>query len=130
IFGFVRVWGLSKLRFYRPKTYRFSQEQPAIEGWLDVVKDAAARHYQLAVEIAELANLRKGYSDTHKRGLQNFTRVMSEVAIPCSKADKDPAWGAEAVSKLRIAALADPEGDALDKAFAALNAEPAAAAAE
>lgn len=130
IFGFVRVWGLSKLRFYRPKTYRFSQEQPAIEGWLEVVKDAAARHYQLAVEIAELANLRKGYSDTHKRGLENFTRVMNEVAIPCSKADKDPAWGADAVTKLRAAALADPEGNALDKVFAALDAAPTAAAAE
>ncbi len=130
IFGFVRVWGLSKLRFYRPKTYRYSQEQPAIEGWLEVVKDAAARHYQLAVEIAELANLRKGYSDTHKRGLQNFARIMTDVAIPCSKAEKDPAWGAEAVTKLRAAALADPEGNALDKAFASLAAAPTAAAAE
>jgi indolepyruvate ferredoxin oxidoreductase beta subunit len=130
IFGFVRVWGLSKLRFYRPKTYRYSQEQPAIEGWLEVVKDAAARHYQLAVEIAELANLRKGYSDTHKRGLQNFARIMTDVAIPCSKAEKNPAWGAEAVTKLRAAALADPEGNALDKAFASLAAAPTAAAAE
>jgi indolepyruvate ferredoxin oxidoreductase beta subunit len=130
IFGFVRVWGLSKLRFYRPKTYRYSQEQPTIEGWLEVVKDAAARHYQLAVEIAELANLRKGYSDTHKRGLQNFARIMTDVAIPCSKAEKNPAWGAEAVTKLRAAALADPEGNALDKAFASLAAAPTAAAAE
>ena len=80
------------------------------------------------MEIAELANLRKGYSDTHKRGLENFTRVMKEVAIPCSKADKDPAWGAEAVATLRAAALADPEGDALDKAFASLDAAPAVAA--
>ena len=130
IFGFIRVWGLSKLRFYRPRTYRFSKEQPAIEGWLKVVKDAASRHYQLAVEIAELANLRKGYSDTHKRGLQNFARLMADVAIPCSKADKDPAWGAEALTKLRAAALADPEGDALDKAFGALDATQRASAAE
>jgi indolepyruvate ferredoxin oxidoreductase beta subunit len=130
IFGFVRVWGLSKLRFYRPRTYRYSQEQPAIEGWLEIVKDAAALHYQLAVEIAELANLRKGYSDTHKRGLENFARIMADISIPCSKAEKDPAWGAEALVQLRTAALADPEGGALDKAFTALSAPPAAAAAE
>ena len=85
---------------------------------------------ELAVEIAELANLRKGYSDTHQRGLQNFTRIMDEVAIPCSSAAKDPAWGVDAVSKLRAAALADPEGDALDKSFAALDGAPQAAAAE
>ncbi|MGB0629147.1 MAG: indolepyruvate oxidoreductase subunit beta family protein [Alphaproteobacteria bacterium] len=128
--GFLRLWTLSKLRFYRPRTYRYAEEQKAIEGWLETVKAAAALHYQLAVEIAELANLRKGYSDTHKRGLQNFTRIMEEVAIPCASAAKDPAWGVDAVSKLRAAALADPEGDALDKAFAGLSAAPQAAAAE
>jgi indolepyruvate ferredoxin oxidoreductase, beta subunit len=130
IFGFLRLWTLSKMRFYRPKTYRYAEEQTAIEGWLVTVKEAAARHYQLAVEIAELANLRKGYSDTHKRGLQNFQRVMEEIAIPCSKAEKDPAWGADAVAKLRVAALADPEGDALDTAMASLAATPQTAAAE
>jgi indolepyruvate ferredoxin oxidoreductase beta subunit len=130
IFGFVRVWGLSKLRFYRTRTYRYSQEQQAIEGWLEIVKDGAALHYQLAVEIAELANLRKGYSDTHKRGLENFSRIMADISIPCAKAEKDPAWGAEALVQLRTAALADPEGGALDKAFTALSAPPAAAAAE
>jgi hypothetical protein len=55
---------------------------------------------------------------------------MTDVAIPCSKAEKNPAWGAEAVTKLRAAALADPEGNALDKAFASLAAAPTAAAAE
>ena len=128
--GFLRLWTLSKLRFYRPRTYRYAEEQKAIEGWLDAVKNAAVLHYQLAVEIAELANLRKGYSDTHKRGLQNFTRIMDEVAIPCATAAKDPPWGADAVSKLRAAALADPEGDALDKAFSELGAAPQATAAE
>ena len=130
IFGFLRLWTLSKMRFYRPKTFRYSQEQTAIEGWLETVKEAESRHYQLAVEIAELANLRKGYSDTHKRGLHNFRQIMDEIAIPCSKAEKDPAWGSEAVGKLRMAALADPEGDALDKAMASLSSAPAAAAAE
>ena len=128
--GFMRLWTLSKLRFYRPKTYRYHEEQEAIEGWLDTVKSAAALHYQLAVEVAELANLRKGYSDTHKRGLQNFTRIMEEVGVPCSTAEKDPDWGADALTKLRAAALADPEGDALEKAFSELDAAPQAAAAE
>lgn len=128
--GFMRLWTLSKLRFYRPKTYRYQEEQKAIEGWLNTVRSAAALHYQLAVEVAELANLRKGYSDTHKRGLQNFTRIMDEVGVPCSTAAKNPAWGVNALSKLRAAALADPEGDALEKAFSELDAAPQAAAAE
>ena len=93
-----------------------------------VMKNSAALHYRLALEIAELAKLRKGCSDTHKRGLQDFTRVMGEIAIPCSTAARDPAWGAEAVSEARVAALADPEADALDKAE--LSEAPRAAIAE
>lgn len=129
IFGFIRLWGLSKMRFYRPRTFRFSEEQTAIDAWLDTVKEAAARHYQLAVEIAELANLRKGYSDTHRHGLANFKRVMDEIARPAAVGDIDPAWGADAVGQVRMAALADPEGDALDKALARLT-PPQKAAAE
>jgi indolepyruvate ferredoxin oxidoreductase beta subunit len=128
--GFLRLWTLSKLRFFRPKTYRYSEEQKAIEGWLQTVKEAADRHYKLAVEIAELANLRKGYSDTHKRGLENFTRIMNEIAIPCSTASKDPNWGTDAIAQARAAALADPDGDALNKVMESLNVEPSSAAAE
>ncbi|MEX2455476.1 MAG: indolepyruvate oxidoreductase subunit beta family protein [Rhodospirillaceae bacterium] len=130
VFGFVRIWGLSRLRFYRPKTFRYAEEQAAIETWLAALKQAAARHYGLAVEIAELANLRKGYSDTHRRGIANFGRVMAEIALPCAQGEKDPAWGAEAVKTARLAALSDPEGDALDRTMASLAAGPKTAAAE
>ena len=72
IFGFVRIWGLARLRFWRPMSYRFSEEQKVIDDWLGVIGEAATRHYGLAVEIAELANVRKGYSDTHRRGGGKF----------------------------------------------------------
>ena len=129
ITGFLRLWTLSKMRFWRPKTYRYSEEQAAIEGWLEIVANAAALHYGLAVEIAELANLRKGYSDTHRHGLANFARVMDALAVPGSTAEIDPAWAADAVKKARTAALSDPEGDALDRTMAELV-PPAKAAAE
>lgn len=128
ITGFLRLWMLSKLRFYRPRTYRFVEEQKAIEAWLNTIKNAATKHYQLALEISELASLRKGYSDTHKRGLQNFSRVMEEVAIPYSTTAIDSAFGAEAVAKLRTAALADPEGSALEEAFKRFKASSVTAA--
>ena len=60
----------------------------------------------------------------------NFERVMAGIAVPAARADVDPAWGAEAVRTARAAALADPEGDALDRAMASLKAPPKAAAAE
>ncbi len=128
VFGFARLWTLSRLRGYRPRTYRFAEEQRVIGRWLDVIRAAADRHYGLAVEIAELANLRKGYSDTHRRGVANFERVMDELAEPAARAEKDPAWAAEAMATARTAALADPEGEALDRAMADLSRPPAMAA--
>ncbi len=128
VFGFLRLWALAKMRFYRPKTFRYAEEQQVIEGWLDTVCKAAGRHYRLAVEIAELANLRKGYSDTHRRGVANFERVMREIAKPAARAEREPVWAAHAVASARTAALADPEGEALDKAMAELAEAPALAA--
>ena len=122
IWGFLRLWTLSKLRFYRPRTYRYAEEQRAIETWLQTIREAAARHYGLAVEIAELANLRKGYADTHKHGIANFSRIMESIAAPCARADRDPAWGAEAIVRAREAALADPDGKTLGKTMAELEA--------
>ncbi len=122
IWGFLRLRTLSKLRFFRPRTYRYAEEQRMIESWLRTIREAAARHYGLAVEIAELANLRKGYADTHKRGIANFSRIMDGIAAPCARAERDPAWGAEAIVRAREAALADPEGAALGKTMAELEA--------
>ncbi len=128
IFGFLRLWFLARLRFYRPRTFRYTQEQAMIGAWLDTVQQAAARDYSLAVEIAELANLRKGYSDTRKRGIGNYTRLMEEIAIPCARADKDPVWGAMALARARDAALADPDGTTLDHVIADISSSPITAA--
>ena len=130
VWGFLRLWTLAKLRFYRPRTFRYATEQEAIGTWISAIKEAAARHYGLAVEIAELANLRKGYSDTHRRGIANFARILNEIALPGAKGEADPAWAAEALTTARTAALADPEGDALDRAMASLGSGPRATAAE
>ena len=117
IFGFLRLWLLARLRVWRRRTYRYAEEQAAIEDWLQTVKAASGRHYGLALEIAELANLRKGYSDTHRRGVANFTRLMGEIAIPCTRDRADPSWGAIALARAREAALADPDGNALDQSL-------------
>lgn len=128
VFGFLRLWMLARLRFYRPYTYRYAEEQRDIEHWLDTIHAAARRHYGLALEIVELANLRKGYSDTHRRGIANFQRVMREVAEPSARGAGDPEQAARALASARDAALADPDGEALDKALADMNSSPAMAA--
>ena len=70
--GYLRFRTLAALRRFRPRTYRYAEEQHAIERWLGLIADAAAQSTELALEIAECARLIKGYGDTHKRGTGNY----------------------------------------------------------
>ena len=53
ISGFLRLWLIAKLRPRRPKTYRYDQEQRAIEAWLALIVEAARLSADRALEIAE-----------------------------------------------------------------------------
>lgn len=116
--GYSRLWLLARLKWWRPYTYRFAEERADIERWLDLVRGAAEKDNQLALEIVETANLRKGYSDTHARGIANYRRIVDTLAAPAVKGTAgDPALAAGAIREAREAALADPEGKALETAI-------------
>jgi indolepyruvate ferredoxin oxidoreductase beta subunit len=125
--GFVRLWMLARLRRWRRRSLRFAEEQHAIEQWLDAIARAAPAAPDLAREIAELAHLLKGYSDTHRRGRANYERIFADAVLPFLAR---PAGTAATLRRLREAALADPDGDALDRAFATTAPATAAKAAE
>ncbi|NQU70036.1 MAG: indolepyruvate oxidoreductase subunit beta family protein [Rhodospirillales bacterium] len=114
-FGFFRLWMLARMQWWRPRTYRFAEEQASIGAWLDALRDASARNYDLAVEIAELPRLRKGYSDTHQRGTANYQRIFDTLASPVAGFAGDGTQQANALRAAREAALADEEGKALDQ---------------
>ena len=117
--GFLRVWFLARLRGYRRLSYRFAEEQRAIDAWLDLVRRAAALDKQFALEVAECARLIKGYGDTHRRGTGNYARIVDSVIAPAlARGDGN---AAQAVAKARSAALADPEGESLDRLLAPLT---------
>ncbi len=58
--GYLRFLMLAKLRRLRPYGYRYKQEQQQIESWLALIREAARRSPELALEIAECARLIKG----------------------------------------------------------------------
>lgn len=109
--GFLMLSTIAALRPVRRFTLRYSVEQARITGWLDQVKTATGRDYDIGCETAGLARLIKGYGDTHERGLANFARI-SEVAGTID---------ADAIRTLRDAALKDEDGIALEAAFKALE---------
>src|SRR5258707_10139247 len=75
IWGFARLRFLASLRWWRPHSWRYLEEQAEIGRWLEQIRAAQALSVELAREIAESARLIKGYGDTYKRGLGNYRRI-------------------------------------------------------
>jgi indolepyruvate ferredoxin oxidoreductase, beta subunit len=109
--GYLLMRALARLRFWRPMSYRYREEQRLIERWLGLVAQAARGDAGLAVEVAACAGLVKGYGETHRRGKANFLAILDALVEHPPTAH--PAEQAMAIRKAREAALADPEGKAL-----------------
>jgi indolepyruvate ferredoxin oxidoreductase beta subunit len=125
ISGYLRFWGLSKLRRFRPRTHRFAEEQAAIDAWLDLIAAAAKISAPLALEVAECARLIKGYGDTHKRGAANYHAIETRVIRSALAGEIPLARAADAVASARTAALVDPEGESLARCLAEIEGQAA-----
>jgi indolepyruvate ferredoxin oxidoreductase beta subunit len=125
IWGFARLRLLASLRWWRPRSYRYVEEQAEIERWLAAIRGAAPLSIELAREVAELARLVKGYGGTLKRGLGNYRRIAAEVIEPALAGRMSPRAAADAVANARVAALADPEGESLSRALTSIAASGA-----
>jgi indolepyruvate ferredoxin oxidoreductase beta subunit len=119
--GFLALTFMARLKRWRRRTSRYGEEQAKIARWLAAIDRAARLDYDLALEVVECARLMKGYGETHRRGAGNFQRLMESVVEPILVAGVR-AGGAADVARARAAALADPEGMALDEAIAAIAA--------
>jgi indolepyruvate ferredoxin oxidoreductase beta subunit len=123
ISGFLRLWLIAKLRPRRPRTYRYEQEQHAIEAWLSLIVEAAQLSADLALEITECARLIKGYGDTHKRGTANFRLIEEHVMRPALAGHIPLHAAVDAIASARTAALVDPEGESLAKCLTQIDAQ-------
>ena len=79
VLGFLRVWGLGRLRFLRPSSLRYQRESALMSRWERAVLDAAARDQELAVEVAELARVVKGYGEVRRRLARGLERLLDEL---------------------------------------------------
>ncbi|MGO8918742.1 MAG: indolepyruvate oxidoreductase subunit beta family protein [Stellaceae bacterium] len=113
--GFLRLKLLASLRRWRRWSHRYIEEQAQIEAWLALVSAAATLSPALALEIADCARLIKGYGETHARGLANYRKIEARTIRPALAGTYAAAVAIDAVAAARTAALADPEGDRLEK---------------
>ena len=70
--GFLLLYLLSKLRPLRRRSLRFAAGEAALASWLDLVAETARTDYALALQVARMRSLVKGYGDTHERGRAKF----------------------------------------------------------
>ncbi|MEH2512505.1 indolepyruvate ferredoxin oxidoreductase beta subunit [Nitrobacteraceae bacterium AZCC 1564] len=111
ISGFLLMRLLARARVLRRRSWRFAQEEALTTRWLTAVKDAALLDYAFGIEVAECADLVKGYSGTYRRGVRSFDLIFDKLVDPAIRQVKS---ATTAVRGARAAANADPEGDALD----------------
>ena len=117
ILGFTGLWLMARLKGWRRHGHRFAEEQKGIEHWLASVAGAIALSPPLALEVAECARLIKGYGETWRRGEANYRRIDTAVIAPALAGAWPLAVAVDAVAGARVAALADPEGDGLERAL-------------
>jgi indolepyruvate ferredoxin oxidoreductase beta subunit len=113
--GFLLLYALSRLKPLRRRSLRFGRERGAIAAWLDLVAASAERNYGLALQVARLRGLVKGYGDTHERGEAKFNALAALLPRLFERINSSAEL--EALIK---AALADEDGRALRAAIADL----------
>ena len=117
ISGFLLLYALSMLKPLRPRSLRCGVERAERAAWLDLVAASTQGDYALALQVARMRSLVKGYGDTHEGGKAKFDKLAG--LLPRLRERTNAGAALEALIK---AALADEEGRALDKAIADLGA--------
>jgi indolepyruvate ferredoxin oxidoreductase beta subunit len=114
VIGFMLLRSLAGLRWWRPYSWRFQEEQARIQRWLAAILRAASRDLALAGEITACGQIMKGYGDTHSRAVHNFDLIADNYF----DSSFEPALLAPMIQAARKAALADPEGESLAREIA------------
>lgn len=113
---FLTLYLLGGMRRFRRSLLRHAVEEEHCRDWLAEAYRALDSDYRLGVEILNCRRLIKGYSDTHRRGLSKYDRVMDGARLVAGRDD-----AADWVRRLREAALMDEKGAALDGALATVS---------
>jgi indolepyruvate ferredoxin oxidoreductase beta subunit len=111
VLGFLRVWLLARLRWLRPASLRRQREFALMARWEAAVLTAAPLDEALACEVAELANIVKGYGEVRRRLSGALERFLGDTVHPAIEADRRAGAGYARATELvragRLRLLAD-----------------------
>jgi len=114
LLGFLLLRVVALARHWRQSTLRYQTENQMIEAWLARIERLVANNPELALAYIECQGLVKGYSDTHERGVRHY-----QIVVSCL--ERFPQMSAATLKSLRLAALADEDGEKLRQEVAQLE---------
>jgi indolepyruvate ferredoxin oxidoreductase beta subunit len=120
LFGLLALRTLAALAILRPYSARYVLEQQRIMRWLDAIETVAQDGWQAAYQIALCGRLVKGYGETNARAHANLERILTTFEDSGRRSALAARF--ELASEIALArdnALADPEGQTLDRQIAA-----------
>ena len=112
ILGYLSLRFVARLRSMRRASLKYKIEDKRINSWLEKLDKFQTNNSNLAMEIALCPRLIKGYGETHARGIDKFSRIMSFI-----ESKENDSELASKVAELRDAALADSKGSAFESSL-------------
>jgi indolepyruvate ferredoxin oxidoreductase beta subunit len=106
--GFLLLYCVASLKPFRRGSLRYEREIRFLTEWLEIVRRAAAIDISLAIGLAHLRNLVKGYGDTCERGRSRYQTICAFVSE-----DLGHRSAATHLGVLTVAAEKDENGVAL-----------------
>lgn len=110
LWGYLMLRSLARLRPLRPRSLRYAQEHETLAAWLGAMRQVLPQSPALALVLAGLPQVLKGYGDTQARGRLNYARLWTTHVAPALAGTLDAATAAGALRDALKATLADPEG--------------------
>lgn len=105
---------LAWLRPFRPYSHRFQAEHALIQRYVDTVESCAALDARLACEVAQSAQMVKGYGAVRRRCLGAFRALVDELLPAALELDRAQREGYElswrVTERTRSLFLQDTEG--------------------
>ena len=118
VFGFFRVWMLTKFKFMRPYSYRFKNEHKIIRLYLNSVEKLAEADYELGVMTARSGSIIKGYGRVRRRTMDTFERLINNIVDKLYHSDLENGMGFDKTKEIfaeSIKLISEDEG-AIEKA--------------
>jgi indolepyruvate ferredoxin oxidoreductase, beta subunit len=114
VLGFYLLRFSAYLARFRRRSYRFAEEDAAIEDWLELMHKALPRDAGFALALGELPRVLKGYSDTLIRGKRAYREILESIVRPSIEQGQESAM-ASTLTRAIGEALADEDHKALSK---------------